>query len=185
MTARVHPEAGGRPVGQHAGVLAARTRPFSGRGAGRPAEVRTAKLEDERARGRNRIGAAWGTADITVTTDADQTPVAPGYEVSDVIKNGRRTVRFVTESPILNFLSVQSGRYVEARRMHRGVEMVGYHHPGHERNVPTMLDALAATLDYATAELSPYQFRQARIVEFPAYADFAVQVVPPQEVWFR
>ena len=66
--------------------------------------------------------------------------------------------------------------------MHNGVEMVVYHHPGHERNVPTMLDALAATLDYASVEHSPYQFRQARIVEFPAYAGFA-QSMPNTFAW--
>lgn len=161
------------------GLLTDRTKR---RKAGLPAELRMAKLEDERARGKNYVGADWVTADITVTTDADQTPVAPGYKVSDVIKNGRRTVRFVTESPVLNFLSVQSARYVEARRMHNGVELVVYHHPGHERNVPTMLDALAATLDYAGTEFSPYQFRQARIVEFPAYAGYA-QSMPNTFAW--
>lgn len=149
---------------------------------GLPAELRMAKLEDESARVRNYVGADWVTADITVTTDADQTPVAPGYEVSDVIRDGRRTVRFVTESPVLNFFSVQSARYVEARRMHKGVELVVYHHPGHARNVPTMLDALAATLDYAGTELSPYQFRQARIVEFPDYASYA-QSMPNTFAW--
>lgn len=161
------------------GLLGDRTKR---RKLGLPAELRMAKLEDESARGKNYVGADWVTADITVTTEADQTPIAPGYKVSDVIKNGRRTVRFVTESPILNFLSVQSARYAEARRMHRGVELVVYHHPGHERNVPTMLDALADTLDYATANFSPYQFRQARIVEYPAYASFA-QSMPNTFAW--
>ncbi|MBX3478282.1 MAG: aminopeptidase [Brevundimonas sp.] len=161
------------------GLLTDRTKR---RKAGLPAELRMAKLEDESARGKNYIGADWVTADITVTTDADQTPVAPGEQVSDVTRDGRRTVRFVTESPVLNFFSVQSARYVEARRMHDGVQMVVYHHPGHERNVPTMLDALAATLDYASANFSPYQFRQARIVEFPDYASYA-QSMPNTFAW--
>lgn len=161
------------------GLLTDRTKR---RKAGLPAELRMAKLEDESARGRNYIGADWVTADITVTTDADQTPVAPGEQVSDVTRDGRRTVRFVTESPVLNFFSVQSARYAEARRMHDGVQMVVYHHPGHERNVPTMLDALAATLDYASANFSPYQFRQARIVEFPDYASYA-QSMPNTFAW--
>ena len=149
---------------------------------GLPAELRPAKLEDETARGRNYLGAGWTTADITVTTDADQTVVAPGRMVSDVVRGDRRTSRFVTESPVLNFFSVQSAVYERTARMHDGVEMVVFHDPDHDRNVPRMLDALAASLDYFQAEFSPYQFRQARIVEFPDYASFA-QSYPNTFAW--
>jgi aminopeptidase N len=161
------------------GLLTDRTKR---RKLGLPAELRMAKLEDTNAQSRNYIGADWVNADITVTTDADQTPVAPGYKVSDVTRDGRRTARFVTESPVLSFFSVQSASYEVARRMHNGVELVVYHHPGHERNVPRMLDALAATVDYSAAAFSPYQFRQARIVEFPDYASFA-QSYPNTFAW--
>ena len=54
-------------------------------------------------------------ADITITTDADQTPIAPGYVRADVVKDGRRTVRFVSDAPINHFFSIQSGRYAIAR----------------------------------------------------------------------
>ena len=140
---------------------------------GLPAELRMAKLEDEGARQHNYIDADWIRSDITVSTVADQTPIAPGYKVSDQTANGRRTARFVTEAPILNFLSVQSARYEVTRREHAGVDLAVYHHPGHEQNVPRMLDALEKGLDYFQANFSPYQFRQARIIEFPAYASFA------------
>ena len=36
-----------------------------------------------------------------------------------------------------------------------------------------MNDAMKASLDYFSANFSPFQFRQVRILEFPAYADFA------------
>ena len=151
------------------------------RKAGLPAELRPAKLEDESARGRNYIGADWVTADITVSTEADQTVVAPGQMVSDVVSGDRRTSRFVTESPVLNFFSVQSARYERTARMHNGVEMVVFHDPAHDRNVPRMLDGLSASLDYFQANFSPYQFRQARIVEFP-YGSFA-QSYPNTFAW--
>jgi len=152
------------------------------RKAGLPAELRPAKLEDESARGRNYIGADWVTADITVSTEADQTVVAPGQMVSDVVNGDRRTSRFVTESPVLNFFSVQSARYERTARMHNGVEMVVFHDPAHDRNVPRMLDGLSASLDYYQTNFSPYQFRQARIVEFPDYASFA-QSYPNTFAW--
>ena len=148
---------------------------------GLPAELRPAKLEDETARRRNYIGADWVTADITVSTEADQTVVAPGQMVSDVVRGDRRTSRFVTESPVLNFFSIQSARYERAGRMHNGVELVVFHDAAHGRNVPRMLDGLAASLDYFQANFSPYQFRQARIVEFP-YGSYA-QSYPNTFAW--
>ena len=151
------------------------------RKAGLPAELRPARLEDESARRRNYIGADWVTADITISTEADQTVVAPGQMVSDVVRGDRRTSRFVTESPVLNFFSVQSARYERTARMHDGVEMVVFHDPDHDRNVPRMLDALSASLDYFQTNFSPYQFRQARIVEFP-YGTFA-QSYPNTFAW--
>ncbi len=140
---------------------------------GLPAELRMAKLEDTAAQRRNYIGADWINADITVHTVADQTPIAPGYKVSDTTANGRRTARFVTEAPILNFLSVQSARYEVATEDDDGVALAVYYQPGHERNVPRILASLRAGLDYFQSAFGPYQFRQVRVIEFPAYADFA------------
>jgi ABC-2 type transport system permease protein len=140
---------------------------------GLPAELRQARLEDTSAQRRNYVGADWVTSDITVTTVADQTPIAPGYKVSDTTANGRRTARFVTEAPILNFLSVQSARYEVEREIHDGIELAVYHQPGHERNVGRMIQSLKTGLDYFQAAFGPYQFRQVRIIEFPAYASFA------------
>lgn len=145
-------------------------------------DMRPAKLEDLSATSANYIGADWVNTDITVTTAADQTPLAPGYQRSDVVKDGRRTVRFVSESPVLYFLSVQSARYDISRQAHNGVDLVIYHDPAHTRNVPRMMTALANSLDYFQANFSPYQFRQARISEFPAYATYA-QSMPNTFAW--
>jgi aminopeptidase N len=117
--------------------------------------------------------AGWTTADITVTTDADQTPIAPGYKVSDVTAKGRRTARFVTEAPILQFFSIQSARYLAHTERYKGVDLTVFYDPHHPYNVARMETALKTSLDYYQANFSPYQFRQARIVEFPDYAEFA------------
>ena len=149
---------------------------------GLPGELRAPRLEDTAATARNYLNADWVTADITLTTDADQTPLAPGDKVSDVTRNGRRTARFLTETPVLNFFSVQSARYEETSRVHNGVDLVVFHDPAHTRNVPRMLDALEASLDYYNANFSPYQFTQARISEFPAYGSYA-QSFPNTFAW--
>lgn len=151
------------------GLLSDRTKR---RKFGLPAELRMAKLEDTKAQGKNYIGADWVTADITVTTVADQTPIAPGYKVSDVTTGDRRTARFVTEAPILHFFSVQSAAYEVEQETYKGIDLAVYYQPGHERNVPRMIAAMKAGLDYFQPAFGPYQFRQARIIEFP-YGQFA------------
>jgi aminopeptidase N len=141
---------------------------------GLPPELRPAKLEDRSAQARNYLANAdWVNADITVTTDADQTPVAPGYRMSDVTRDGRRTIRYRTDAPVLHFFSVQSARYAVRKVDYKGVELAIYYDAQHPYNVDRMIKALEKGLDYYQAEFGPYQFRQARILEFPGYATFA------------
>jgi hypothetical protein len=140
---------------------------------GLPAELRPAKLEDMSATARNYVDADWVTSDITLTTDADQTPIAPGSRVSDVTRNGRRTAHFVSTAPILNFFSMQSADYRVASAVHNGLNLSVYYYPGHDWNAAKMLRAMAVALDYYRAHFGPYQFDYARIVEFPGYNSFA------------
>ena len=137
-------------------------------------DLRPPLLGDQAARRNNYIGhIGWTTSDITVTTDADQTPIAPGYKTSDTTVKGRRTARFVTEAPILQLFSIQSARYQVHTERYKGVDLSVYYDPHHPYNVARMETALKASLDYYQANFSPYQFRQARVTEFPDYARFA------------
>jgi ABC-2 type transport system permease protein len=137
-------------------------------------EITLPKLDDPKATARHTFGQGWTKkSDITVTTVADQTPIAPGKKVSDVTRDGRRTARFVSTAPIRPRFSVQSARYLEKHRNHRGVDLAVYYHPRHHWNVDRMLEAAAASLDYYQANFGPYQFDHFRIVEFPAYYGFA------------
>lgn len=152
------------------GVLQDRT---ARRRQGLPDELRMAKLEDTRAQGRNYVGADWVNSRITISTAADQVPIAPGNKVSDEIRGGRRIAVFESPAPILNFFSVQSARYAEAKDSFGDVQLSVYHDPRHAWNVPAMLKAMKASLGYYTANFGPYQFGYARIIEFPGYASFA------------
>ena len=142
---------------------------------GLPVEQRMPKLGDAASRQFNylRHDADFVTADITVSTVADQTPIAPGYMVSDVTRDGRRTARFVTESPVMPFFSVQSARYEVSRETYKGIDIAVYYDPRHPWNVERMKTGAKASLDYFQANFSPYQVRQLRFLEFPAYEDFA------------
>jgi hypothetical protein len=138
-----------------------------------PDELRPPKLEDMSAVGKNYIHADWVMSDITLSTSADQVPIAPGNQVSDVIANGRHIARFVSPAPILNFFLIQSARYTVTTRMHNGLKLSVYYLPSHNWNVDKILNAMGTSLDYYRAHFGPYQFNYARIVEFPGYASFA------------
>jgi ABC-2 type transport system permease protein len=147
---------------------------------GLPAELRPPKLEDESANAHHylRHDSDWVTAELTVTTDADQTPIAPGYTVSDTVNGERRTLVTRTDSPIMHFFSIQSARYAVAKETWTGrdgksVDLAVYFHPDHEYNVQRMLDAMKLSLSVFSERFSPFQFHQARILEFPAYERFA------------
>lgn len=141
---------------------------------GLPAELRPAKLEDRPAQRRNYVGnVAWVKSDITVTTDADQTPIAPGRKVAESTSGNRRTARFVSDAPILAFFSIQSARYAEKSLDANGVRLSVFYDRKHPFNVDRMLSALKASLGYYQANFGPYQFDHARVIEFPGYASFA------------
>jgi hypothetical protein len=110
---------------------------------------------------------------ITVSTSVDQTAIAPGELRREWTEGNRRFFRYEADPPILNFWSVVSARYEIVRDRWNDVDIVVYHHPGHDTNVPRMIEAIKASLAYFSGNFGPYQHRHLRIVEFPGYADFA------------
>ncbi|MBB4844527.1 aminopeptidase N/ABC-type transport system involved in multi-copper enzyme maturation permease subunit [Paucibacter oligotrophus] len=151
---------------------------------GLPPEQRVAKLEDESARAHNylRRDSDWVSAHITLTTDADQTPVAPGRIISDRISGSgpgaRRTLETRSEAPVANFFSLQSARYQIQQEnwvspQGKPVALQVFYHPPHAHNVGRMLAAMKASLEVYSRAFGPYQFSHARILEFPAYERFA------------
>jgi ABC-2 type transport system permease protein len=140
---------------------------------------RPAKLEDQAATKSHylRKDSDWVDADITVTTDGDQIPIAPGYQVSETKANGRITRRFKTEAPIQHFFSIQSARYKvhtsEVKLPAGPVRLEIYHLAQHDTNIDRMERAMKASLEIFSERFSPFQFKQMRILEFPAYANFA------------
>ena len=137
---------------------------------GLPAELRMPKLGQPGADAVSYIrhDSDWVTADVTVTTDADQIPIAPGRKVSDVVSGGRRTARFVTDAPILNYFSALSARYAVSSVSYKGVDIAVYYDPQHPWNVARIQKGMEAGLDYFQANFGPYQFHQTHVLEFPA-----------------
>jgi aminopeptidase N len=140
-----------------------------------PAELHQPAIDAVGGRDKNVIGGRtdWVKTDLTLSTDADQTPIAPGYRVSDVTAGGRRTSRFTSDAPILAIFSMQSARYVEKHEVYKGVDIGVFHDVQHPMNVDRMIAAAKLALDYDQGHFSPYQFHQLRFIEFPDYSAFA------------
>ena len=117
--------------------------------------------------------ADWVDFEVVVSTRADQVALAPGYLERQWEENGRRYFHYAMDAPILNFFSFLSARYEVVRDTWNDVAIEVYHHPGHEFNLERMIDSVKKSLEYFSAEFSPYQHRQVRILEFPRYASFA------------
>ena len=119
--------------------------------------------------------------ETTLTTDADQIAIAPGYLQREWTEGDRRHFHYKMDAPIANFYSFQSGRYAVRKDVwHRDdgsgagdVTIEIYYQPGHEFNLDSMLASTKAALSYNSKNFAPYQYRQFRIIEFPRYATFA------------
>ena len=117
--------------------------------------------------------ADWVSYDATLSTEPDQIAIAPGYLQREWTENGRRYFHYRMDAPILNFYAFQSARYAVKRDQWNGVAIEIYYQPGHEYNLPAMIQATKDSLDYDSRNFGPYQYRQFRITEFPRYEVFA------------
>jgi hypothetical protein len=147
---------------------------------GLPQLPRMPKIDDEAARAFNLLGrdADWVTFETTVSTDADQIALAPGYLdrewTEDTPDHGRRRhFHYRMDKPILDFFSFQSARYEVKRDRWNDVAIEVYHDPKHAYNIDRMIDATKKSLAHYSAAFAPFQFRQMRILEFPGYESFA------------
>lgn len=115
----------------------------------------------------------WIQFETTVSTVSSQMAIAPGYLEKEWTEGDRRYFHYKMDAPIQNFFSYLSADYAVAKDKWQDVDLAVYYHGPHDFNVQRMLDASKASLDYFSKNFSPYQYRQVRILEFPAYASFA------------
>jgi ABC-2 type transport system permease protein len=132
-------------------------------------------LDDIAARQYNSgsFDADWINFEATVSTSPDQIGIAPGYLQKEWVQDGRRYFQYKMDAPILNLYSIQSGEYSVRRDKWNDVNLEVYYHPGHEFDIDTMMQSMKETLTYCSANFSPFQFHQLRIIEFPGYGTFA------------
>ncbi|HUH26329.1 MAG TPA: ABC transporter permease, partial [Flavobacterium sp.] len=134
-----------------------------------PPRERMAEPNDPEARKNTYISsdADWITFETTVSTDGDQTAIAPGYLQKQWQKDGRNYFHYKMDQKMLNFYAFNSARYEVKREKWNNINLEIYYHKGHEYNLDRMMEALKKSLAYYSENFSPYQHSQARIIEFP------------------
>jgi len=132
--------------------------------------------------------ADWITFEATVSTSEDQIAIAPGYLQQEWLDNGRRYFHYKMDSKIKDYYGFNSGRFEVKRDKWQNVDLEIYCHQGHGHNIGSMMKGLKGALAYNTRYFSPYQHRQARIIEFPAtvgrFATTFANSIPFSEVQF-
>jgi ABC-type transport system involved in multi-copper enzyme maturation permease subunit len=144
---------------------------------------RAADLDDESQWGAGfRTDSDWVSFKATVTTSADQIAIAPGYLIEESTEGDRRRFVYEMDAPMQNLFAVLSARYASRIEEHDGVQLAVYYHPAHEWNVERIIESLRDSISYFSETYSPYQYRQMRVLEFPAYSSFA-QSFPNTVPW--
>lgn len=122
--------------------------------------------------------ADWIDFEATVSTSEDQIAIAPGYLIKEWNDNGRRYFHYKMDSKILNFYAFNSARYEVKKELWNDISLEIYYHKGHTYNLDRMMKGMKAALKYDAENFSPYQHRQARIIEFPRTSGSFAQSFP-------
>lgn len=117
--------------------------------------------------------ADWIMLETTIHTEKDQTALAPGYLEKEWEADGRKHFTYKMDAPMKNFYSVLSAKFETKKEKWNGINLEIYYHKGHEYNIDRMMQGMKDAIQYAGTNFTPYQYRHARIIEFPRYESFA------------
>ncbi len=91
-----------------------------------------------------------------------------GVKTEEEIEGDTKTVVWETDSPV-NFFNVVAGKW----DVYKGETTEIWHHPKHTYNLEEMSAALDASRKYYSEWFYPYPWRELRLNEFPAIANYA------------
>jgi hypothetical protein len=103
---------------------------------------------------------------MVVGTREDQIAVAPGTLRRTWKEGSRRYFHYATSAPIGSEYSVYSAKYAVREAKWYTVDIQVFHHPAHTATLDAMIRSVRASLDYYTAQFSPYEYSHLFLVEF-------------------
>jgi ABC-type transport system involved in multi-copper enzyme maturation permease subunit len=108
----------------------------------------------------------------TISTALDQIAVSAGTLEREWQEGDRRFFRYALDGLSKVSFPFVSGRYRVVDANVDGIAIQILYHPTHAANIDRMRESVEDSLRYFSNAFGPYQFRQLRIVELPAYYDF-------------
>ncbi|HEX6900776.1 MAG TPA: M1 family aminopeptidase [Thermoanaerobaculia bacterium] len=108
------------------------------------------------------------TQRLRISAPADFTVNSTGVLTGEVEKDGRRIWTWESDYPLRVF-NVAAGRWA----VKKGPGTAVYYHPGHPYNVDSLLEALNGARRYYSEWYAPFPWRELRLNEFPAFAEYA------------
>ncbi len=118
------------------------------------------------------------TFEATVSTSNDQIAIAPGTLMKKWEEGDRSYYRYKLEDKTDYFFSFVSADYeVETDSWTapsgKKVAIEVYHSPKHDKNLEYFIKGVKVSLDYNSKNYFEYPYSVIRIIEFPAYSNFA------------
>jgi ABC-2 type transport system permease protein len=141
---------------------------------GLPPKKRIQAIDDEKAKQNTFIkDADWIAFEAMVSTSKDQIALCPGELINEWTEGNRRFFHYKTQRRILKYFAFLSARYQVKKDRWKDVDIAIFYHPDHDYNIDMMIKGVKRSLDYFTANFSPYHYKTVKIVEFPRYALYA------------
>ncbi|MFL6195980.1 MAG: ABC transporter permease subunit [Thermoanaerobaculia bacterium] len=109
------------------------------------------------------------TQRLRITAPADYLVNSTGVMESEVVRGGKRTRVWVSDYPLRVF-NIAAGRNWSVKR---GRNTAVFYYAGHPWNVDNMAEALDGARKYYAEWYMPSPWREMRLNEFPAYANYA------------
>jgi ABC-2 type transport system permease protein len=130
----------------------------------------------------------WLHLETIISTDSSQIAIAPGYEQRSWVEGDRRYFHYKMDSPIKDYYGFNAGSFELRKDSWQDVSLEIYYHPEHTYNLDRMMAGLKGALEYNSHYFSPYQHRQARIIEFPItlgkHGTTFANSIPMSEIYF-
>ncbi len=109
------------------------------------------------------------TQKIRITSPADYIVNSTGVLTSETVRNGRRVRVWESDYPVRVF-NIAAGSHWTVKR---GPGTAVFYDPRQPYNVDSLLEALNGARRYYAQWYMPYPWRELRLNEFPAYAEYA------------
>ena len=107
------------------------------------------------------------TFETRFSTSASQTPLTSGETRESMVRAGRRTTRFVAETPVYPVVGYFSGDYETHSFEAQGIPVTVYIHPGHTQNLDQVKRSIGEAMAYCNRYFGPYPYTSLSVVEIP------------------